>query len=125
MVCCSVALWGAPAQVARKPACQTVHTGQFRLSSSKSSTDIRRTDSTQYEVNQQDGIELVFKVRWLDDCTYELYDKQLLKGPEKYRGQPTDVLRVHIMGVTARKYKAVATSNFSDLQLPVEIDIVP
>ena len=124
LVCCSAALWNKPARAESKPGCRKVHTGQFRLANPNSTTEISRTDSTQHEVNQQDGVEFVFKVRWLDECTYELYDKQMLKGPEKYRGQPTDVLRVHITDVAARSYKAVATSNFSSLELPVEMAIV-
>ena len=61
---------------------------------------------------------------WVDECTYELRNKEFIKGPEYLKGPEGGVLRVEILEVKERSMLVSTTSNFSDLKVEVEIEIV-
>jgi hypothetical protein len=63
-----------------QPGCSQFKTGKYKLVdlSIRDSFIIDRSDSIQTETDLATGETLVFKVQWLDDCTYIL---RIVKGP--------------------------------------------
>lgn len=57
-----------------KNPCTKFRTGKFHYHSKSTNEDydIERTDSIQFETNPRRGILIQKKVRWMNDCTYEL-----------------------------------------------------
>ena len=46
-------------------------------------TIIQRNDSIQLESNEKLGTILLQKIKWIDDCSYEIYDIRILKNSQK------------------------------------------
>jgi len=105
--------------------CRSIHKGSFRLSSKESGTTmIKRTNKYQIEENADLGITMVLDLKWIDDCTYELRPKEVIKGDPALLGRKGDVMTVHITEVKAHSYISVVTSSFSDMALEREIEIL-
>jgi len=109
----------------QKPDCMEVHLGKFSYSDEQfGTTNIERTKRLQIEENTTLGYKIIFRVKWLDDCTYQGKLKKVVKGDMKGIMKKGDTLTTHITNVNAKSYTSVTTSNFSDLELKVEINRV-
>ncbi|MCB2406971.1 hypothetical protein [Hymenobacter lucidus] len=118
----------AQAQQASPAACRTVRTGHFRVpSDDKVSQDsfVERGPDSQIETAEAGKLKLLYSVKWLDDCTYELRFVKTLKGSREYELPPDAVLTVHILEVTDKAYTSSVTSSFSDMKLDLKMDILP
>lgn len=105
--------------------CSTIKTGKFRLRAEGSNTTIiTRTSEEQLEVSEGLGVEISYKVNWLDNCSYQLYDANLIKGDIQFLGNKTDTLTVLILEVTNKEYRVRTTSNFSELVAETVIEII-
>lgn len=105
--------------------CLKVKTGEFKLSNKISGTTIiNRTNKYQIETNDEYGYEAKFEIVWIDDCNYELKNKKLIKGPDELKGDKEDVIRVKILWIKSGIMKVRTTSNFSDIEREVEIEIL-
>ena len=107
------------------PNCSDLKTGKFKVKSEENGTVfITRTQNKQIEENEDYRVKIRYKVKWIDDCTYQLYDAKILKGDNNVKRNRTDTLTVNINNVKAGSYQAFITSNYSDISISTEIEIV-
>jgi len=112
----------SPAQTLK---CQSVHEGTFRIVDSLSGTTIlKRTKDLQIEENAEMGIKMIFDIKWINDCTYELRPKEVVKGDPAMMGKKGDAMTVTITEIKAHSYVSVTTANFADFVMKKEIEIL-
>lgn len=105
--------------------CSSVKTGKFILyDDTVGPTVIKRSKKYQVEKNKTLGVKVKYVIVWLSECTYELREIKSYKGPPEYRGSDTDVLTTEILWIKEGKMKVGTSSNFSDMELEVEIEIL-
>jgi len=102
-----------------RPDCNSIKNGEFEIFHSDvngimTTTSIERNDSTQIETNYQSGVKLKFSVKWLDECTYQLFWVETIS--DKYELQyPEDmILTVEILDITDEYYLQKSSSNLYD-----------
>lgn len=64
---------------------------------------IKRTATRQEETNKTKGIITKFKIKWLDDCSYEI--KQVWSNSKKLRKQNGAITKVLITSTTKDSYQ--------------------
>lgn len=104
--------------------CDDVKTGEFRIENEYGITIIKRTLNKQLEIGKRDSSEIIMDVVWLNDCTFQLRNAKLLKGPEFLRGNPTDILTVEIVGIDGNKLTTKTTANFTDFSRETTMEII-
>lgn len=109
-------------------ACDIVREGKFNIPIPLPDyeghyTYLERKGPYQIETSSLDSSEVQYRVSWLDDCTYVLFNRKILKGEDKYPHKPSDSLTVTITNVTDSYYESVITSNFADMKLEAKIFI--
>lgn len=105
--------------------CTSIKTGKFKLSNDPSGTTmITRTVDEQIEENKDLGLKIRYKVKWIDDCTYQLFEAKIRQGDKSFIGQKSDTLTVNITEVNTSYYKVMTTSNFSDLSVEAKLEIL-
>lgn len=110
---------------AQKPTCKSLHIGSFKVTSAESGTTfIKRGQKEQIEKNDFLGYEVVFDIKWLDECTYELRPKKLIKGDPSIMGNGNDFVRTKIKNITAKGYTAETTASFSPGSADFEVQII-
>ena len=110
---------------AQVPNCKSVQTGSFKVSSPESGTTyIKRTKTQQIEKNDDLGYEVLFEVTWIDECTYELRPKKLIKGDPSIMGDGSSYVRTKMKNITAKGYTAEITSSFSEEVMEFVVEIV-
>lgn len=108
--------WSLCATVlAQDPDCARYHEGRFSIADEDggSPTIITRKGSRQRE--EADGTVLSFKVTWLDECTYTLRIRKVLRNPKKHTFDPDLVLKVEIIGTDSDSYVQRSTAEGYDL----------
>jgi hypothetical protein len=105
--------------------CKKVHTGNFELNSKVSGkTKIVRTEKYQFETNEFMNVKSRYDIVWIDDCHYELRNRTLLSGTDKYNGEPTDIFKIEIVKIEGSKIFVKTGANFAKEVYDGEIDIV-
>ncbi len=105
--------------------CSSVKTGKFKLDSQKSGTTIiTRTSTEQIEVNKDLNVKVRYKVKWIDDCTYQLFQAKIHQGNKYFEGNKGDTLPIRIIEINQDYYKVNSTSNFSDLSVEAQLEIM-
>ena len=105
--------------------CKSLHNGSFKIFDKESGTTyIKRTETSQTETNKEMGYEMIFDVKWIDDCTYELRPKKLIKGDPAIIRDGKGVLTTMIKTINETNYIAETTSNFSDQKLTFVVKII-
>ena len=56
---------------------------------------------------------MVFDIVWIDECTYELRPKKLIKGDPSIMGDGTHVLKTRIKEISKNSYTAETSANFN------------
>ncbi len=81
----------------RNPACcEGVRKGTFvSIDEITGKTIIQRNDSLQLEENETLGIKYLEKIRWINNCSYEVYDIDVLKN-ENSLNIPTEVFIISL-----------------------------
>ena len=111
--------------IGQKPTCLSLHEGKFKVTTKESGTTfITRTVKTQIEENSSMGYIVVFDITWVDECTYELRPKELIKGDPVIMGNGKSVLKTRIKGISNKSYIAETSANFSDSILDFEVEII-
>ena len=95
--------------------CASVRTGSFLQ-------EIRPGAFAYYERTEEKQVEIVpkldlvthYRIRWTDECTYQLFDKEAVKGKPVRVAQPTDTITVHITAIDSAGFSYEATMNYSD-----------
>jgi len=114
-----------PALFAQEQDCKFVHEGKFRLVDKLSGTTMMtRTKDFQTEENAEMGYKVILAIKWIDECTFEMRIKEVVKGDPALLGNKGDVMTVHIKEVNKHSYIAVTTANFADFVLTREVEIL-
>ena len=109
----------------QKPTCKSLHTGSFKVPTKDAGTTyIKRTAKEQYEKNDYLGYELILSVTWIDDCTYELRPKKLIKGDPAIMGDGTNVVRTKIKKISVNSYIAETTGSYGEGTVDFVVDII-
>ena len=123
-LCFAIALLGISA-AGQDPACKSVQKGAFKIFTKETGTTfIRRTAKEQVEKNDDLGYEVIFSIRWIDECTYELRPKKLIRGDPAIMGDGSQFVRTRIRDITETGYVAETTSSFSDATMNFTVEIV-
>lgn len=111
------AMLAAPAR-AQSPSCTLFKHGTFTLPGDHPGQEVRivRRGSKQVE-HAPEGYRSVTRVKWLDACTYQLFDRRVKGGSDPHPGSPTDTLTIRIIDTWYHGYSFRVTSNFSELEL--------
>ncbi|UUC44163.1 hypothetical protein [Flavobacterium cerinum] len=96
--------------------CKKFHVGKFRhVSDVSGTTQIVRTKNTQTEVNEKLKVKVVYDIRWIDDCTYEISNRRIISEKNKTdKDEMNFILNVKILRSEGNKVFVSYTSNFSD-----------
>ena len=109
----------------QKTTCKSLHTGSFKVYTEESGTTfIKRTKKQQIEKNDLLGYEVIFDITWVDECTYELRPKKLIKGDPEIMGDGSSFVRTKIKNITAKGYIAETTASFSPDTLDFTVEII-
>lgn len=110
---------------AQKPTCESLHTGSFKVFTKESGTTIiERTEKEQLEKNDDLGYEVIFSIKWIDNCTYELRPKKLIKGDSSIMGDGTFFVKTKIKEITDTGYAAETTASFGDGKVDFLVEII-
>ena len=103
--------------------CDAAQVGTFELDSGEYGiTRIERNKKTQTETNEFMGYKATYDVTWIDDCTYELRHKKILKGESPRKGnEATDVTKAEILKIEGAKIMVRLSSNYSTFVTECEI----
>ena len=103
--------------------CSTYKNGEFRYKFSLDGKfiffSIKRNDSLQYEKNLTTGESAVYKITWVDSCTYEL---QYLKGnthssQEELEMRKKAIITTKIIGGSEKFYLFKTSSSLNKIGL--------
>jgi hypothetical protein len=88
----------------------------FKMNEKISHFTFTRNDSTQAEVNNDNGNIALYNIRWIDNCSYEL---KFIEGTEKLPENLLSlkkkmVIKTTILAGTNEYYLFKSTSNLSD-----------
>ena|SRR5687768_5724256 len=109
----------------QKPTCKSLHTGSFKVVTKESGTTIiKRTKKLQTEKNDDFGYEIIFEIVWINECTYELRPKKVIKGDPSIIGDGTQVVKARIKEITNNTYIAETSSNFTAEVLNIVVEII-
>lgn len=109
----------------QEPNCNLFHVGNFKIYSQASGTTyIKRTATEQTEINEPAGFEVIFSIKWIDECNYELRVKKVIKGDPKFLGDRNNYIRNRIKNITEKGYVAEVSSNVfkGTMDIMVELD---
>ena len=69
------------------------------------------------------GLEIILDLNWIDECTYELKPKKLIKGDPSIMINPR-TLRTAIRNVTKGAYEAESTMEGTDQSMFYHVEII-
>lgn len=99
--------------------------GIFKLTTLESgTTEITRNKNTQTELNDAPGVSIIYNVKWIHDCTYELRVKKLLRGDQMYALKKGNVIICKISNFNQPSYIVNTSTNFSEFKAEFEMQIV-
>lgn len=84
--------------------CDKFKQGTFKLDDGQDVYTIIRTQNRQIENSQRTGGTMEFKIRWMSDCSYILYDPKVIKGDDLPSGP--DTLYCKITSIDGLSYRA-------------------
>ena len=109
----------------QKPSCKSLHIGDFKIVSKEGGTTlIKRTEEEQWEKNESYGYEVIFSIKWIDDCTYELRPRKLIKGDPSIMGDGTNFVKTRIKDISDNTYVAETSASFFNQTIDFLVDIV-
>lgn len=112
----------AQEQTATPEDCEAYKNGQFVVKESligKKYT-IKRKGNRQIE-EDPDGTKFIFKVNWIDKCTYTLDLKRIARNPNNVEWQDGQIITVKILETNNNGYIQKSTSNFDNLTFVKEM----
>ena len=104
---------------AQSPSCKLFEHGTFQeggqdkqsvISGKPRGIRTLRRGHTHKERHKAAGLKLVYQVRWLDDCTFQLFDRKVTHGKADPATSPTDTLTIHITDTWQYGYAYRCTS---------------
>jgi hypothetical protein len=107
------------------PTCKSLHSGRFKVFSKQSGTTyIERSATEQIETNEDLGYKLILSIKWIDECTYELRPKKLIKGDPSVMGDGKSFMTTHIKNITSKAYTAETSASFSPAIMDFVVEII-
>lgn len=98
--------------------CSRARVGRFIDKSGGETTMITRTASEQQEHNADGMGEMRLRLRWLDDCTYQLFDRTIINGPEpSFPASPQDTITVRIISLDDEGFTYEARTHSMDMPM--------
>lgn len=115
----------AQEQTATPEDCEDYKNGQFVVKESLIGKKyiIKRKGNRQVETNP-DGTKFIFKVNWIDNCTYTLDLKRIARNPNNIEWREGQIITVKILDTHENGYTQQSTSNFDDLTFVKEMEKV-
>jgi hypothetical protein len=105
--------------------CSDLRTGKFVLVSEKlGTTIITRTNNRQEEINQDYNVKVRYKVKWINECTYQLFEGRYFSGRDFFEGEETDTMTVEITEISKEFYKVLTSSNLGDNSIEARLKII-
>ena len=105
--------------------CKSLRTGSFKIFTKEAGTSyIQRTKDEQIEKSDDQGYEIIFDITWINDCTYELRPKKLIKGDPSIMGNGKNVLTTKIKEISGNSYLAESSSNFFEGAFVFTVEII-
>jgi len=102
--------------------CAQFKNGKFMIVDAENGNSyITRNGDTQTETGDGSGLELVFDVVWLTNCTYTLKVKEVINNPNDIPIPVEMVLKVEIIETKENSYIQRSTSDMFDLELESEL----
>lgn len=117
----------------QSPSCKLFVHGTFQeggtdkqsvISGKPSGIRTLRRGHTQKEHHKATGLKLVYQVRWVDECTYQLYDRKVTHGQADATMAPADTLTVHITDTWQYGYAYSCTSTSGDQEVIGTVEMV-
>jgi hypothetical protein len=96
--------------------CKRFKTGKFYIDDSLSGrTLIERYDSVQLETIVDHHVKIELRIKWVNDCTYILTLKKIIKDPEDYTRDwdKSLILTSTITSITGNSYLQTTTGNLN------------
>jgi hypothetical protein len=88
------------------PSCKSFAKGTFVFNSPDGTMyKIIRTKNKQIEVVAAKNLQSEFELKWIDECTYILFNRQVTKGVDQYPQFNKDTLYNQITQMSKTKYK--------------------
>lgn len=85
--------------------CSDIVNGKFETTNDDGSKSvITRKGNKQEEITENGKIISEYKVKWVSDCQYLLYDRKVIKGVDKYPNMINDTLEVNVIQVNKDNY---------------------
>ncbi|SFU80603.1 hypothetical protein SAMN04487941_2523 [Pontibacter akesuensis] len=109
--------------------CNSLKTGVFKMTnevegSAPITSVIERTGEFQYERVKELGLEIKYKVEWVNDCTYKLVWLETIKDENNF-GYPTNqIITNTITEVTPEYYIIISSSNLFEEKFEGKVEIV-
>jgi len=102
--------------------CTQFKNGKFMIVDPENGNSyINRQGNTQTETGDGSGLELLFDVVWLNECTYTLKVKEVLKNPKNIPLPLEMVLTVEIIETKENSYVQRSTSDMFEMVLESEL----
>jgi len=102
--------------------CSKFKTGKFKSTYNGHVAEFDRSENyqTEYDLNRKDSLKVVFKVEWVDDCTYTLAptSQTLAKFPKIPKNT---LITVKMSNVTDTSYTQTSTSNLVNKTIVSEV----
>jgi len=109
----------------QKTNCKSLQIGSFKVTTSESGTTIiDRTRTEQHEINEDLGYDVLFDIKWIDECSYELRPKKVIKGDPAIMGDGTNVVKTRIKQITDKGYVAETSASFSNATIDFTVEIL-
>ena len=109
---------------AQERGCKSIRDGKFRvLSNEIGVTNISRSGNIQREDMPDIGVTMLFDVNWIDECTYTLKPKKILKGNPALLMKNL-VITVKVKELNKNSYIAETTMNITDLVQEFKMEIL-
>ena len=101
--------------------CEKFKEGKFLSTTDTIVTKIERNGNKHREINEQLGLDVLFDVVWLDDCTYELTVNKVIKDEKGFNYPVNQILWSQIIEVKEKSYIVVVEVSDIDFKGTYEI----
>lgn len=119
---CILALTSFTDKSGKNRDCSSVKNGKFKMENPEFGVCIiERMGNTQIETLEKFGQKGVFDVVWIDDCTYSLRVRKILRNDIEMPIADTMEVKARIMEVTDSSYVIETTSNIAAYAVRFEL----
>ncbi|GAA5039326.1 hypothetical protein GCM10011506_38400 [Marivirga lumbricoides] len=96
--------------------CKKFHTGKFKVEGDENTIIIRNRN---YQIEENNNVKIKDKINWLDECTYQLITKKVVKDNEGI--MENDILTFQIIETGEDFYIVKITSDRRDFSVEAKV----